>query len=202
MTQINADRLLSTLETLRNFGRDGTGVHRPALTPADLDARLWLRGQLAGIGYDASIDRFGTVFGRAPGDAPVDPHRVAHRHGAAWRVVGRGARRRPMRSRSRPRARKRWVPTRPGSTWCPFRTRKGPSCRCSARAALSGRSPTPRRLRRSRRSMAAASAMRLPPPQFVSSRSPGSMRDARLPSSKPISSKGPDWRRRACRSAS
>ena len=71
MTQINPDRLLSTLETLRNFGREGTGVHRPALTQADLDARLWLRAQLAGIGYDASIDRFGTVWGRAPGDAPV-----------------------------------------------------------------------------------------------------------------------------------
>jgi N-carbamoyl-L-amino-acid hydrolase len=71
MTQINADRLLSTLETLRNFGRDGTGVHRPALTAADLEARLWLRGQLAGIGYDASIDRFGTVWGRAPGEVPV-----------------------------------------------------------------------------------------------------------------------------------
>jgi beta-ureidopropionase / N-carbamoyl-L-amino-acid hydrolase len=71
MTQINADRLLSTLATLRNFGREGTGVHRPALSQADLDARLWLRAQLAGIGYDASIDRFGTVHGRAPGDAPV-----------------------------------------------------------------------------------------------------------------------------------
>jgi len=71
MTQIDPDRLLSTLETLRNFGREGTGVHRPALTPADLEARLWLRAQLARIGYDARIDRFGTVLGRAPGDAPV-----------------------------------------------------------------------------------------------------------------------------------
>jgi N-carbamoyl-L-amino-acid hydrolase len=71
MTQINADRLLSTLETLRSFGRHGTGVHRPALTPADLEARLWLRAQLSGIGYDTSIDRFGTVWGRARGDAAV-----------------------------------------------------------------------------------------------------------------------------------
>ena len=69
MMQINAGRLLSTLETLRNFGRCGTGVHRPALTPADLEARLWLRGRLADLGYDARIDRFGTVLGRAPGDA-------------------------------------------------------------------------------------------------------------------------------------
>jgi N-carbamoyl-L-amino-acid hydrolase len=71
MTQIDSDRLLSTLETLRNFGRCGTGVDRPALTTADLEARLWLRARLAGIGYDARIDRFGTVWGRAPGDAPV-----------------------------------------------------------------------------------------------------------------------------------
>jgi N-carbamoyl-L-amino-acid hydrolase len=71
MIEINADRLLATLETLRNFGREGTGVHRPALTAADLEARLWLRAQLAGIGYDASIDRLGTVWGRAPGDAPA-----------------------------------------------------------------------------------------------------------------------------------
>jgi beta-ureidopropionase / N-carbamoyl-L-amino-acid hydrolase len=71
MTQINADRLLSALETLRNFGRDGTGVHRPALTPADLEARLWLRAQLAGIGYASTIDRFGTVYGRAPSDTSV-----------------------------------------------------------------------------------------------------------------------------------
>jgi N-carbamoyl-L-amino-acid hydrolase len=67
MTQINAGRLLSTLETLRNFGRCGTGVHRPALSPADLEARLWLRARLADLGYDARIDRFGTVLGRAPG---------------------------------------------------------------------------------------------------------------------------------------
>src|SRR5215467_1589459 len=71
MTEIYADRLLSTLATLRNFGREGTGVHRPALSQADLDARLWLRAKLAHIGFDARIDRFGTVHGRAPGDAPV-----------------------------------------------------------------------------------------------------------------------------------
>lgn len=69
MTEINADRLMAVLATLRNFGRDRTGVHRPALTPADLEARLWLGAQLADIGYDWKIDRFGTVLGRAPGDA-------------------------------------------------------------------------------------------------------------------------------------
>jgi beta-ureidopropionase / N-carbamoyl-L-amino-acid hydrolase len=71
MTQIDPSRLLSTLETLRHFGREGTGVHRPALSPEDLEARQWLRTRLADIGYHASIDRFGTVLGRAPGNAPA-----------------------------------------------------------------------------------------------------------------------------------
>jgi beta-ureidopropionase / N-carbamoyl-L-amino-acid hydrolase len=71
MIQINPERLLATLEALRNIGRCGTGVHRPALTPADLEARLWLRARLAELGFDARLDRFGTVLGRAPGDAPA-----------------------------------------------------------------------------------------------------------------------------------
>jgi N-carbamoyl-L-amino-acid hydrolase len=71
MIEINPERLLATLEALRNIGRCGTGVHRPALTPADLEARLWLRARLAELGFDARLDRFGTVFGRAPGDAPA-----------------------------------------------------------------------------------------------------------------------------------
>ena len=71
MIEINPERLLATLEALRNIGRCGTGVHRPALTPADLEARLWLRARLAELGFDARLDRFGTVLGRAPGDAPA-----------------------------------------------------------------------------------------------------------------------------------
>jgi beta-ureidopropionase / N-carbamoyl-L-amino-acid hydrolase len=71
MIEINPERLLATLEALRNIGRCGTGVHRPALTPADLEARLWLRARLAELGFDARLDRFGTVLGRTPGDAPA-----------------------------------------------------------------------------------------------------------------------------------
>jgi beta-ureidopropionase / N-carbamoyl-L-amino-acid hydrolase len=70
MIEINPARLLATLEALRNIGRCGTGVHRPALTRADLEARLWLRARLAELGFDACLDRFGTVLGRAPRDAP------------------------------------------------------------------------------------------------------------------------------------
>jgi N-carbamoyl-L-amino-acid hydrolase len=71
MIEINPERLLATLEALRNIGRCGTGVHRPALTPADLEARLWLRARLAELGFDSRLDRFGTVLGRTPGDAPA-----------------------------------------------------------------------------------------------------------------------------------
>jgi N-carbamoyl-L-amino-acid hydrolase len=71
MIEINPERLLATLEALRNIGRCGTGVHRPALTPADLEARLWLRARLAELGFDARLDRFGTVLGRTPADAPA-----------------------------------------------------------------------------------------------------------------------------------
>ena len=71
MTQINPDRLLATLDSLRNIGRCGTGVHRPALTEADLEARLWLHMRLAELGFDAQIDRFGTVLGRAPAATPA-----------------------------------------------------------------------------------------------------------------------------------
>jgi len=71
MIEINPARLLATLEALRNIGRCGTGVHRPALTPADLEGRLWLRECLVKLGFDARLDRFGTVLGRAPGDAPA-----------------------------------------------------------------------------------------------------------------------------------
>jgi len=71
MIEINPERLLAMLEALHNIGRCGTGVHRPALTPADLEARLWLRARLAELGFDARLDRFGTVLGRTPGDAPA-----------------------------------------------------------------------------------------------------------------------------------
>ena len=202
MTQINADRLLSTLETLRNFGRCGTGVHRPALTPADLEARLWLRGRLADLGYDAEDRPVRHRAGARARRCAGDPARLAHRYGAARRMAGRSARRR-LCARNCDRARRRrWAPTRPGSTWSPFRTRKEPSCRSSARSASSVRSQTRNPSQTSRRSMAGASEMRWLRTQSASSRSSGSMQDARSLSSKPISNRGRAWRRRGCRSAS
>ncbi len=65
MPDINPDRLLSTLESLRAIGRSGAGVHRPALSSSDLDARAWLLRRLETIGLAAEMDRFGTVLGKA-----------------------------------------------------------------------------------------------------------------------------------------
>ena len=65
MPDINPDRLLSSLESLRAIGQCGTGVHRPALSSSDLEARSWVLGQLEAIGHLAEMDRFGTVLGKA-----------------------------------------------------------------------------------------------------------------------------------------
>ncbi|MBT4843826.1 MAG: Zn-dependent hydrolase, partial [Planctomycetaceae bacterium] len=40
--KINGDRFLVDLEALREFGKQGTGVIRPAFSPADIDSRRWL----------------------------------------------------------------------------------------------------------------------------------------------------------------
>ena len=66
MMGIDEDRAIADLKALARFGKVGTGVHRPALTDDDMAAREWLRGLMAEAGLDASVDRFGTVYGRAP----------------------------------------------------------------------------------------------------------------------------------------
>lgn len=62
---INADRVLSDLYTLREIGKYKTGVHRPTLSPQDMEARRWLVEQLQAIGHDAQIDGIANVFGKA-----------------------------------------------------------------------------------------------------------------------------------------
>src|SRR5262249_48573309 len=71
MIEINPERLLATLEALRNIGRCGTGVHRPALTPADLEGPLWPRARPAELCFQPRPARAGTVVGSPPADAPA-----------------------------------------------------------------------------------------------------------------------------------
>ena len=71
MPQINPDRLLGDLKTLREFGRHGTGVVRQALSTVDMASRHWLVERMTDAGLEASIDGLGTVIGRSrnPGKA-------------------------------------------------------------------------------------------------------------------------------------
>ena len=66
MAQINPERLLRDLKTLREFGRHGTGVIRQALSPVDMESRRWLVQRMIDAGLDADIDGLGTIIGRSP----------------------------------------------------------------------------------------------------------------------------------------
>lgn len=69
MPNIDGQRLLNDLYTLRKMGEYKTGVHRPTFSPVDVQSRHWLVGRLAEAGLTASIDGIGNVHGRcqAPG---------------------------------------------------------------------------------------------------------------------------------------
>lgn len=77
MAEANTDRVLRDLYALREIGRFRTGVHRPTLSPEDMEARRWLADALAGIGHDTNVDGIANVYGRAPGSGP---HLLAGSH--------------------------------------------------------------------------------------------------------------------------
>ena len=65
--RIDADRLLADLRALAEFGRCGSGVHRPFLSPEDRQSRHWLVERMRDAGLEAQIDGMGSVYGRCPG---------------------------------------------------------------------------------------------------------------------------------------
>lgn len=71
MVEINGERLLGSLRTLRGFGAVGAGVVRPTFSDADMAARSWLRDQMAAAGLDACIDGVGNVVGRSRNAGPA-----------------------------------------------------------------------------------------------------------------------------------
>lgn len=71
MVEIDGDRLLQDLRTLRSFGAEGDGVVRPMYSEIDFAARRWLRAAMIDAGLDAAIDGIGTVFGRSPNPGPA-----------------------------------------------------------------------------------------------------------------------------------
>ncbi|MEM6439245.1 MAG: hydantoinase/carbamoylase family amidase [Pseudomonadota bacterium] len=68
MATANAERALADLKELRTIGTFKTGVHRPTLSPQDMQAREWFCEKLRAFGHDASIDGIANILGRAPGD--------------------------------------------------------------------------------------------------------------------------------------
>jgi N-carbamoyl-L-amino-acid hydrolase len=67
---IRPERLLEDLNRLREIGRCGRGVVRPAYSQADLVARSWLAERMRVAGLEVSVDAMGNVFGLPPGDKP------------------------------------------------------------------------------------------------------------------------------------
>jgi len=65
MIEINPERLLNDLNTLRTFGSVGKGVVRTAFSDIDMESRHWLVDQLTITGLKASIDGVGNVIGKA-----------------------------------------------------------------------------------------------------------------------------------------
>jgi N-carbamoyl-L-amino-acid hydrolase len=63
--KINHARLMTDLHRLAEFGKLPRGVHRPFLSPQDLEAREWLRQRMDEAGLEARIDGIGNVYGRA-----------------------------------------------------------------------------------------------------------------------------------------
>ncbi|MCP4236650.1 MAG: M20/M25/M40 family metallo-hydrolase, partial [Aestuariibacter sp.] len=63
MIEINPQRLLNDLNTLRSFGGVGNGVVRTAFSDIDIKSRHWLVQQFKDAGLQAVIDGVGNVIG-------------------------------------------------------------------------------------------------------------------------------------------
>jgi N-carbamoyl-L-amino-acid hydrolase len=71
---IDASRLLESIETLARFGaRDDGGVNRPALSPADIDARRHLIERAIALGCTVRADACANLFFRREGLEDLAP---------------------------------------------------------------------------------------------------------------------------------
>jgi N-carbamoyl-L-amino-acid hydrolase len=67
---INLPRLRKDVEDLARIGTDPLGgVTRPSFSPADLEARDWLRERIEAAGLAYRVDGAGNQFGRLEGSA-------------------------------------------------------------------------------------------------------------------------------------
>jgi len=70
MPRINGERLLADLRRIADFGRYQSGVHRPHLSPQDVESRHWLMARMREAGLDPVIDGVGNVIGRSTRSGP------------------------------------------------------------------------------------------------------------------------------------
>jgi beta-ureidopropionase / N-carbamoyl-L-amino-acid hydrolase len=70
MPRINGERLLGDLRRIAEFGRYQTGVHRPHLSPQDVESRHWLAARMKEAGLEPVIDGVGNVIGRSTRSGP------------------------------------------------------------------------------------------------------------------------------------
>ena len=81
MLRINEVRLLGDIADLARIGAtaDG-GVSRPALTPADIEARRWFQRKIAEAGLEYALDGAGNQSAILPGDRPGGKRILAGSH--------------------------------------------------------------------------------------------------------------------------
>ncbi|OGD20082.1 MAG: Zn-dependent hydrolase [Candidatus Aminicenantes bacterium RBG_16_63_16] len=69
---VDIGRLRADIEALGQIGRDPRGgVSRPSFSPADLEARAWLKNKIEESGLHCRRDGAGNIFGVLGGDGPV-----------------------------------------------------------------------------------------------------------------------------------
>ena len=68
--QIEPDRFLADLHHLRSFGKEGTGVVRPAFSEPDIAAREWVADKMRAAGLEPVFDPAGNLFGLPSCDGP------------------------------------------------------------------------------------------------------------------------------------
>jgi beta-ureidopropionase / N-carbamoyl-L-amino-acid hydrolase len=86
MPSIKPDRLLGDLYELRKIGAYKTGVHRPTLSPEDVQSRQWLAERMERAGLEPVIDGIANVIGfsRAPGRKMLAGSHVETQNHAGW----------------------------------------------------------------------------------------------------------------------
>ncbi|MGG3640215.1 Zn-dependent hydrolase [Bacillus gobiensis] len=66
--RIQPDRLHKSIEKLASFGRNELGgLDRTTFTPAELEARDWLKQELQSLGLDVVVDQAANIWGKRPG---------------------------------------------------------------------------------------------------------------------------------------